>query len=82
MPATDKPQPVGGFGKHICRWMISAGYRDGAFQEPVITALDNFHLHPAAHVLHYGSACFEGLKAHRGPTARCAFSARPTMRNG
>ncbi len=24
-------------------------------------------LHPGTHVLHYGSACFEGLKAHRQP---------------
>lgn len=23
-------------------------------------------MHPAAHALHYGSSCFEGLKAHRG----------------
>lgn len=27
--------------------------------------LTDFSLHPASHVLHYGSACFEGLKAHR-----------------
>jgi branched-chain amino acid aminotransferase len=27
-------------------------------------------LHPAAHALHYGSACFEGLKAHRGTDGR------------
>ncbi len=27
--------------------------------------LENFSLHPATHVFHYGSACFEGLKAHK-----------------
>ncbi len=27
--------------------------------------LENFSLHPATHALHYGSTCFEGLKAHR-----------------
>ena len=27
--------------------------------------LENFSLHPGTHVFHYGSACFEGLKAHR-----------------
>ena len=27
--------------------------------------LEEFRLHPATHVFHYGSACFEGLKAHR-----------------
>jgi branched-chain amino acid aminotransferase len=26
-----------------------------------------FTLHPFSHGLHYGSTCFEGLKAHRGP---------------
>ncbi len=28
-------------------------------------ALENLSLHPGAHVFHYASACFEGLKAHR-----------------
>lgn len=28
-------------------------------------AFENFSLHPGTHALHYGSACFEGLKAHR-----------------
>ncbi len=27
--------------------------------------LENFSLHPGTHALHYGSTCFEGLKAHR-----------------
>ncbi len=27
--------------------------------------VENFSLHPATHALHYGSTCFEGLKAHR-----------------
>ncbi|MDH3295369.1 MAG: branched-chain-amino-acid transaminase, partial [Acidimicrobiia bacterium] len=27
--------------------------------------LVNFSLHPATHAFHYGSTCFEGLKAHR-----------------
>ncbi|MEM7322720.1 MAG: branched-chain-amino-acid transaminase [Actinomycetota bacterium] len=29
------------------------------------TPLENFSLHPGTHALHYGSTCFEGLKAHR-----------------
>lgn len=41
--------------------LVDGGYRyDGAAQP-----LENFSLHPATHVLHYGSAIFEGLKAHR-----------------
>jgi branched-chain amino acid aminotransferase len=27
--------------------------------------VENLSLHPGTHALHYGSACFEGLKAHR-----------------
>lgn len=30
-------------------------------------ALTDFSIHPSAHVLHYASTCFEGLKAHRQP---------------
>ena len=44
----------------IARWA------DGAWEPPQLTDLQPFSIHPAAHVLHYGSACFEGLKAHRG----------------
>jgi branched-chain amino acid aminotransferase len=32
-----------------------------------IVASDNIQLHPGAHVLHYSSTCFEGLKAFRQP---------------
>ena len=27
--------------------------------------MEDLSLHPGTHVLHYASACFEGLKAHR-----------------
>lgn len=30
-----------------------------------VTPLAELRLHPGAHALHYGSTCFEGLKAHR-----------------
>lgn len=36
-------------------------YRYSGSAEPVT----NFSFHPATHVLHYGSAIFEGLKAHK-----------------
>ena len=36
------------------------------WEAPKLGPLEPLSLHPAAHVLHYGSACFEGLKAHRG----------------
>jgi branched-chain amino acid aminotransferase len=33
---------------------------------PEVVPLEPLSIHPAAHALHYGSAGFEGLKAHRG----------------
>lgn len=32
---------------------------------PTLVAADSISLHPGAHVLHYASTCFEGLKAFR-----------------
>ncbi len=46
--------------------MASATWADGVWGAPVLGPVQPISLHPAAHVLHYGSACFEGLKAHRG----------------
>lgn len=43
------------------RWDVADGW-----SVPTIEPVAALSLHPAAHVLHYGSACFEGLKAHRG----------------
>ena len=50
------------FGDH----MTVASLSDGAYSYPgEAQPLENFSLHPGTHVLHYASACFEGLKAHR-----------------
>ena len=41
---------------------------DGAsWSPPEVVATDALTLHPGTHALHYGSSCFEGLKAHRQP---------------
>ncbi len=45
--------------------MAVAWFRDGEWTEPTIGPVENLSLHPASHVLHYGSECFEGLKAYR-----------------
>jgi len=37
------------------------GYSYGGSAQP----LANFSIHPGTHALHYGSTCFEGLKAHK-----------------
>ena len=53
------------FGTVFCDSIAIAYYRDGAWQEPAIEALAPLPIHPAAHVLHYSSTCFEGFKAYR-----------------
>jgi branched-chain amino acid aminotransferase len=37
----------------------------GVWSEFEVAPITSFTMHPAAHALHYGSSCFEGLKAHR-----------------
>ena len=45
----------------IARMEADDEYRYRGSAEP----MENFSLHPATHALHYGSTCFEGLKAFR-----------------
>jgi branched-chain amino acid aminotransferase len=56
----------GGFGTVMAPTMATCHVQDGRFGPVALAPLAPLSLHPAAHVLHYGSACFEGLKAHRG----------------
>ncbi|MXZ85055.1 MAG: branched-chain-amino-acid transaminase [Acidimicrobiia bacterium] len=64
---TEKPDPFTvPFGSILCDWMTTASAEEGPFvyrgsPEP----FGDLSISPAAHVLHYGSAIFEGLKAHR-----------------
>lgn len=46
--------------------MSVARWSGGEWSEPALEPVAPLALHPGSHVLHYGSACFEGLKAHRG----------------
>lgn len=55
------------FGTAFGKSMSTARWSAGAWSAPTIEPVAPLSLHPAAHVLHYGSACFEGLKAYRGP---------------
>lgn len=54
------------FGTQFAPTMAVCRAVDGVFGEPVLDPVEPLALHPGSHVLHYGSACFEGLKAHRG----------------
>ncbi|NPA95748.1 MAG: branched-chain amino acid aminotransferase [Thermodesulfobacteria bacterium] len=56
-----------GFGIHFTDHMFKMDYSQGkGWYEPKIIPYDNFSLDPAAVVLHYGQAIFEGLKAYKG----------------
>lgn len=58
------------FGTRWVERMTITRWADGRWDAPALTEVAPISLHPAAHVLHYGSACFEGLKAHRGDDGR------------
>ena len=56
-----------GFGIHFTDHMFLMDYQEGqGWHSPRILPYGNFSLDPAAVVLHYGQAVFEGLKAYRG----------------
>ena len=53
------------FGSVFMPQMALTRFEQGAWSTPQIVAADSISLHPGAHVLHYASTCFEGLKAFR-----------------
>jgi len=44
---------------------VARGGPDGYVYSGAAEPLADFSIHPGTHALHYGSTCFEGLKAHR-----------------
>ncbi|CAN5853808.1 branched-chain-amino-acid transaminase [soil metagenome] len=54
------------FGTVFGPVMATAAWSNGNWSKATLGEVAPIAMHPAAHVLHYGSACFEGLKAHRG----------------
>lgn len=57
------PKPA--FGTVIAEQMAVATYRNGRWGTHEVKAVGPIDMHPAAHVLHYSSTCFEGFKAYR-----------------
>ncbi len=53
------------FGSVFMPEMALSEFNGERWSEPKLVASDSISLHPGAHVLHYSSACFEGLKAFR-----------------
>ncbi|HAT33529.1 MAG TPA: branched chain amino acid aminotransferase [Janthinobacterium sp.] len=56
-----------GFGRVFTDHMVVIAYRDGAWQRGELKAYGPLSLDPAASVLHYGQAIFEGFKAFSQP---------------
>ncbi|MGF0312583.1 branched-chain amino acid aminotransferase [Rhodococcus sp. IEGM1428] len=57
-----------GFGKHFTDHMVYIDYtRDRGWHDATIAPYGPIELDPAAMVLHYGQAIFEGLKIYRQP---------------
>lgn len=53
------------FGTAFSESMTLARYSDGQWSSASVVPVEPFSIHPGAHVLHYASTCFEGLKAFR-----------------
>ncbi len=53
------------FGTVFMPEMVSTSFENGIWSDPTFVSANSIQLHPGAHVLHYSSTCFEGLKAFR-----------------
>ena len=53
------------FGTIFADKMAMAHFKNGAWTDFTMEPFQDLKMSPASHVLHYASACFEGLKAHR-----------------
>lgn len=60
-PPTSHPA----FGTVLAPTMTVATYRNGEWSRHELRPVGPIEMHPAAHVLHYSSTCFEGFKAYR-----------------
>jgi len=55
------------FGTVFMPEMTISHFDGNTWSDGQVVASDSLNLHPGAHVLHYASTCFEGLKAFRHP---------------
>jgi branched-chain amino acid aminotransferase len=53
------------FGSILTDVMAIAWWRAGEWSSHELRTVGPIEVHPAAHVLHYGSECFEGFKAYK-----------------
>lgn len=55
------------FGSVFAPSMSVSRFDGTGWSAAEVVPIDSFSMHPGTHALHYGSSCFEGLKAHRQP---------------
>ncbi len=53
------------FGTNFMPLMAAATFENNQWSETKMVTSESISMHPGAHVLHYSSTCFEGLKAFR-----------------
>lgn len=53
------------FGTVFMPEMAVASFNNGDWTDTKLVSADSIQMHPGAHVLHYSSTCFEGLKAFK-----------------
>ena len=53
------------FGSVFSDHMFSCSYVDGKWDEGMIEPYNPILIDPSARSLHYGQACFEGMKAYK-----------------
>ena len=75
--SSPRPRPAEdalGFGKYFADHMLVVDYTEGrGWHDARIVPYGTLELDPAASVLHYGQAMFEGLKAYRMADGRIAL---------
>ena len=72
-----KVAPKVPFGSLVADHMVVSSTTAGAFGTMKVEIVGPLELHPATHALHYGSSCFEGLKAHRAPDGQVRLFRAP-----
>lgn len=70
---TPAPPSSPPFGSVFTDLMAVARFGPGGYSPMQLEPVAPISLHPAAHVLHYASEVFEGLKAHRQPNGEVAL---------
>ena len=68
-----------GFGKYYAPYMVVRRFRNGKWEEPMVTDYQLLAVDPASQMLHYGQLIFEGMKAYYNKDQEKVFLFRPEM---